>query len=34
MENECIELFERDFKKNLLKKYEEIGFIVKDFGLR
>lgn len=34
METECIELFERDFKKNLSKKHEETGFTVKDLGPR
>lgn len=34
METECIELFERDFKRNLSKKHEETGFTVKDLGPR
>lgn len=34
MKNECIELFERDFKRNLSKKHEETGFTVKDLGPR
>lgn len=34
MENECIELFERDFKKKSVKKAWGTGFTVKDLGPR
>lgn len=34
MENECIELFERDFLKKSVKKAWGTGFTVKDLGPR